>query len=181
MLFDLLPIALFFIGYKFYGIYVATAIIIIASVLQTAFFWFKHRKFEFTHSVTLILVLILGTATILLKNEMFIKWKPTAIYEIFALVFLGSQIIGKKTLIERLMGSKITLPKKVWIRLNISWAIFFACMGAVNIYVAYNYNTDAWVNFKLFGTLGGTLLFGILQSLYMAKYLEDPQEEQKTP
>ena len=178
MLFDFLPILLFFVGYKLYGIYAATIIIIIASLLQTGIFWLKHRKVEFMHITTLVLVLILGTATILLKNEMFIKWKPTAIYWIFSMAFLGSQIIGKKTLIERLMGSKITLPKNVWQNLNISWAIFFIGMGVANIYIAYKFNTDIWVNFKLFGTLGGTLIFGILQSIYMAKYLKTPQEEQ---
>lgn len=177
LLFDFFPIVLFFLGYKFYGIYVATTVMIIASLLQTGAFWFKHRRFELTHVVTLVLVIMLGAATLLFHNELFIKWKPTAIYWVFALLFLGSQVIGSKPLLERLMGSKITLPKSVWYRLNLSWVIFFVLMGGINLYVAYKFNTDIWVNFKLFGALGGTLIFGILQSLYMAKYLKDPQEQ----
>ena len=104
LLFDFFPIVLFFIGYKFYGIYVATITIIIASLLQTGVFWLKHRRIELAHGITLFLVLTLGAATLLLRNEMFIKWKPTAIYWVFALLFWGSQAIGKKSLLERLMS-----------------------------------------------------------------------------
>jgi intracellular septation protein len=175
LLFDFLPIALFFGCFKFYGVYVATIVMLIASLLQTMIFWLKHRRIEITHGVNLVIVLILGSATILLKNEMFIKWKPTAVYWIFAALFLGSQLIGKKSFLERLMNSKITLPKKVWQRLNVSWVIFFVLMGALNLYVAYSYNMDTWVNFKLFGTLGATIVFVILQSIYMGKYLKDPE------
>ncbi|MBU0744074.1 MAG: septation protein A [Gammaproteobacteria bacterium] len=177
LLFDFFPIALFFLGFKFYGIYVATTIMIVASLLQTGLFWLKHKRVEIAHMVTLALVLMLGAATLLFHNELFIKWKPTAIYWVFALLLLGSQVIGTKPLIERLMGSKITLPKNVWYKLNISWAMFFIVMGWANLYVAYKFNTNVWVNFKLFGALGGTLIFGILQSLYMAKYLKEPQGE----
>lgn len=176
LLFDFLPIVLFFISYKLYGIYIATIVIIIASLLQTGIFWLKHRKIEFTHAITLVLVSVLGIATILLHNEMFIKWKPTAIYWLFALLFLGSEFIGTKTLLERLMDNKVNLPKAIWQKLNFAWIVFFIVMGAINIYVAYNFNTDIWVNFKLFGALGGTLIFGILQSLYMAKYLKNAEE-----
>ncbi|MDR1057355.1 MAG: septation protein A [Coxiellaceae bacterium] len=175
LLFDFLPMVLFFISYKLYGIYIATIVIVIASLLQTGIFWLKHRRIEFIHMITLVLVLILGAATLLSHNEMFIKWKPTAIYWVFALLFLGSQMIGNKLLVERLMGSKITLPKNVWKQLNLSWVIFFVLMGGINLYVAYYFNTDIWVNFKLFGALGGTVIFGILQSLYMAKYLKNQQ------
>jgi intracellular septation protein len=177
LLFDFFPILLFFVGYKFYGIYVATIIAMGASLLQVGFFWFKHRKIEITHAITLVLILVLGTATLFLQNAIFIKWKPTAIYWVFALLFLGSQMIGKKTFIQHLMDGKITLPRNVWQKLNLSWAVFFGCMGGINLYVAYKFNTDVWVNFKLFGTLGGTIIFGILQSLYMAKYLKNPQVE----
>lgn len=175
LLFDFFPILLFFIGYKFYGIYAATIIAMVASLLQVGYFWFKHRKVEITHVITLVLILVLGTATLFLHNEMFIKWKPTAIYWAFTLLFLGSQIIGTKPFIQRLMDDKITLPQNVWQRLNLSWALFFGCMGGVNLYIAYHYSTNTWVNFKLFGTLGSTIVFGILQALYMAKYLKQPQ------
>jgi intracellular septation protein len=174
LLFDFFPITLFFLSYKFYGIYVATIVMIIASLLQTGMFWLKHRKIELTHGITLILVLVLGAATLFFHNEMFIKWKPTAIYWLLALLFLGSQMIGKKSILERLMSGKVTLPKNVWRRLDTSWAVFFICMGNANLYIAYHFNTNTWVNFKLFGTMGGTAVFVILQSLYMGKHLKDP-------
>lgn len=173
LLFDFFPIALFFLTYKLYGIYVATIVIIVSSLLQTGAFWLKHRRIELTHGITLILVLIFGAATLAFHNEMFIKWKPTAIYWVFALLFCGSQIIGTKSLLERLMGDKITLPNYIWQRLNLSWAAFFIGMGGLNLYVAYHYSTNIWVDFKLFGTLGGTVTFVILQSLYMGKYLKE--------
>jgi intracellular septation protein len=175
LLFDFFPILLFFLGYKFYGIYVATIIAMIASLLQVGFFWLKHRRIEIMHAITLVLILILGTATIFSHNAIFIKWKPTAIYWVFALLFFGSQFIGNKPFIQRLMGDKITLPQNIWQKLNLSWALFFSSMGGVNIFVAYKFSTEIWVNFKLFGTLGGTLIFGILQSIYMAKYLKNTQ------
>jgi len=176
LLFDFFPILLFFVGYKFFGIFVATIIAMIASLLQVGFFWFKHRRIEITHAVTLILILVLGTATLFLHDSIFIKWKPTAIYWVFSLLFMGSQFIGNKPFIQRLMDNKIDLPQNVWQRLNLSWAIFFVCMGGINLYVAYKFSTDIWVNFKLFGTLGSTIVFGILQSLYMAKYLKNSQD-----
>lgn len=177
LLFDFFPIMLFFISYKFYGIYIATSVVMVSSLLQIGVLWFKHRKVEFTHIITLILVSVLGAATLFFRNELFIKWKPTAIYWVFALLFLGSQIIGEKPLVQHLMGSKITLPKNIWNRLNLSWVLFFSCMGGINLYVAYQFNTDIWVNFKLFGVLGGTIIFGVLQSLYMTKHLKDPQKK----
>jgi intracellular septation protein len=172
LLFDFFPVLLFFIGYKFYGIYIATIVTMIASLLQVGLFWFKHRRFEITHTITLILISVLGTATLLLHDATFIKWKPTGVFWMFALLFLGSQMIGAKPFIQRLMGNKITMPQTVWQRLNLSWAIFFICMGGVNLYIAYKFSTNAWVNFKLFGILGSTIVFGILQSLYIKKYLK---------
>ena len=175
LLFDFFPILLFFIGYKFFGIYIATVATIIASILQVGFFWLKHRRIEIAHTITLAVILMLGIPTLFLHNAIFIKWKPTTVYWIFAVLLAGSQVWGTKPFIQRLLDDKITLPQDVWQRLNLSWAIFFGCMGGINIYIAYNYSTDIWVNFKLFGTLGGTVIFAILQSLYMAKYLKQPE------
>lgn len=174
LLFDFFPIFCFFIAYKFFGIYPATAVAMGASVIQVGCFWFKHRRFEITHIITLVLIIVLGSATLFLHNPVFIKWKPTAIYWVLALLFLGSQFSGNPVL-KRLMGSKITLPQLIWNRLNTCWVIFFSVLGLVNIYVAYHYSTNTWVNFKLFGILGCTLVFGIIQSLYMAKYLESSE------
>lgn len=177
LLFDFLPVALFFLSYKFYGIYIATAVVMIASSLQIGVFWIKHRKIKITHAITLALVLILGGATLFFRNDLFIKWKPTAVFWVFSLLFLGSQLIGTKPLIQRMMNDKVTLPQKIWKNLNLSWAIFFGCIGTINLYIAYNFDTNVWVAFKLFGVLGSTMAFGILQSFYMAKYLKYSLEE----
>lgn len=177
LLFDFFPILLFFIAFKFYGIFYATAVAMIASLLQVGAFWFKHRRFELMHIVTLVCVVLLGGATLLLHNDVFIKWKPTAIYWIFSLLFLGTQFIGNKTLIQRLMEEKIELPALIWTRLNISWAIFFVLMGIANLLVAYYFSTDIWVDFKLFGSIGFTFLFVILQSFYIAKHAQNKPEK----
>jgi len=173
LLFDFFPIILFFIAYKFFGIFTATFIAILASLFQLVFDWVKNRRFEFTYVITFILILVLGSATIFFHNEMFIKWKPTAIYWVLALFFLGSSFVGEKPIIQRLLGEKISLPPIAWKKLNFSWIVFFAIIGAVNLFVIYHFSTNTWVNFKLFGMLGLTLVFGILQSLYIAKYLDE--------
>jgi intracellular septation protein len=173
LLFDFFPIILFFIAYKLVGIYVATAVAMLASLIQTMSFWFKHRRFELTHIITLAIILILGSATIILHDAMFIKWKPTAVYWLFALLFLGTQFIGNKTLIQRMMDGKLTLPDVIWTRLNLSWSIFFVAMGIANLYVVYHFSTNTWVNFKLFGTLGLTIVFVVVQSLYIARHIEN--------
>lgn len=171
LLFDFFPILLFFIAYKFFGIFIATATTMAASLLQVFIYWLKHRKFETLHLITLVTVVVLGSTTLLLHNDLFIKWKPTAIYWVFALSFLVSQLIGQKPLIQRLLDSKVSLPRNVWRNLNLSWVIFFSVMGLVNIYVLYHFSTNAWVNFKLFGTLGLTVIFLVFQAIYMSKFV----------
>lgn len=135
-LFDFFPILLFFIAYKLYGIYPATAVAIGASVLQVALFWLKHKRFENMHLITLGLIVVLGGATLLLQDKTFFMWKPTAVNWLFAIVFLGSQFIGKKPIVERMMGHAIEAPQHVWKKLNMSWVAFFTAMGLANIYVA---------------------------------------------
>ncbi|MCK4869708.1 MAG: septation protein A [Gammaproteobacteria bacterium] len=169
LFFDFLPILLFFIAFKLYGIYVATAVAMAASLLQVSIFWLKHHRVEPTHMITLAIIMVLGGATLLFHDIMFIKWKPTAIYWIFASLFLITRFVGNKTLIQRMMDGKISLPEHMWHKLNLSWALFFLSMGFINLYVVYHYNTNTWVNFKLFGTLGLTVVFVVLQSMYMAK------------
>ncbi len=180
LLFDFFPILVFFITFKFFGIYTATAMTMAASGLQVLLYWLKHRKFESLHVITLVIVLLFGSSTLLLHNDLFIKWKPTAIYWIFAIVFLGSHFISKKPLIQKLLDNKMSLPSNVWSRLNISWVLFFAIMGVANIYVLYHFSTNAWVNFKLFGTLGLTIVFLVLQAVYMAKYMDTKNVAGKT-
>ncbi|MEZ5671962.1 MAG: septation protein A [Thiotrichaceae bacterium] len=177
-LFDFFPIVLFFVAYKLYDIYVATAIIIVASVVQVGWSWLRYRRIENMHLITLGFVVVLGGATLFLHDETFIKWKPTVVNWIFALVFLGTQLIGKKPLVQRLMESQVPVTtEKVWGRLNAGWAAFFILMGTINLYVAYHFSTDTWVNFKLFGMLGFTIVFVILQSIYLMQYIV-PEEQQ---
>jgi len=178
MLFDFFPVALFFIAYKMYDIYTATAVLIAASAVQTIGHRIVKGRFEHTHLITLVLICLFGGLTLILKDEVFIKWKPTAINWLFTIAFIGSQFIGNKTIIERMMGANITLPAAVWIRLNIAWAAFFAVLGGLNLYVAFSFDTDTWVNFKLFGLMGLTFVFIIAQSFFLLPYLKEssPQD-----
>lgn len=171
-LFDFFPILLFFIAYQMYGIYTATAVAIVASFLQVGMFWWKHRRFETMHLVTLAIIGVFGGATLLLQDEMFIKWKPTVLNWLFGLAFLGSQYIGEKSFAQRMLGNNIALPVSVWQRLNLSWVVFFIAMGFVNLYVVYNFDTDTWVNFKLFGMMGLTLAFVVMQAVYLSRYIK---------
>ena len=138
-LFDFFPILLFFVVYKMYGIYPATAVAIAASIVQNAFYWYRHRKFENMHLVTLALIIILGGATLLFQNKAFIMWKPTAVYWAFAIAFLGSQFIGKKPLIQRMMGHAIEVPPRIWRNGNLAMALFSILLGVANLYVANFY------------------------------------------
>jgi len=176
---DFLPIVLFFIAYQLYDIYVATAVAIVASMLQVSFLWLSGKKVEKMHLVTLGLLLIFGGLTLLLRDPLFIKWKPTVVNWLFAAVFLGSQVIGKKTMVERMMSHAVTLPVPIWTRLNLSWGAFFLVSGILNLYVAFYFSEEIWVNFKLFGMLGLTVVFVILQSFYIARHIQD-QNQQET-
>ncbi len=181
MLFDFFPVVLFFISYKLWDIYMATAVLIGASLLQTGLWWLKYRRFEKMHLVTLVLVCIFGGATLLLQNEMFIKWKPTVINWLFAAAFAGSHFIGQKVLIKRMMADHIHLPEAVWLKLNLAWTGFFLLMGALNLIVVYQFDTDTWVNFKMFGMLGLTFVFVVIQSIAISRYISDEppgQDEQ---
>jgi intracellular septation protein len=175
-LFDLFPIILFFIAYKMYDIYVATAVAIAAAFVQTGLFWLKHRKFEKMHLITLAILVVFGGLTLILRDPVFIKWKPTVVNWLFGAAFLGSRFIGDKTLVERMMSHAITAPVAVWQRINWAWVVFFIAMGLLNIYVAYNYSEDTWVNFKLFGMMGLTLVFVFGQAFYLSRYMETEEE-----
>jgi intracellular septation protein len=176
-LYDFFPILLFFIAYKMYDIYVATTVAIAAAFVQTAGYWLKHRRFETMHLVTFGLLLVFGGLTLLLRDPVFIKWKPTVINWLFALVFAGSTWIGEKTMIKRMMGHAIQVEPPIWLRLNWAWVIFFISMGAVNLYVAFNYEENTWVNFKLFGMMGLTFVFIIGQALFLSRYMPDEKPE----
>jgi intracellular septation protein len=172
LLFDFLPLLLFYIAFKFYGIYVATAVLMVVSFLQIGIYWLKHRRLEKLPLITLVMVLFFGGITLAFHNDMFIKWKFSVLYWLLALCFLGSQFIGKKNLVQRMLDKQMTLPPQVWRRLNHSWVLFFLLMGFVNVYVLYHFSTNAWVNFKFFGAFGLTVAFLIVQFIYMSRYLE---------
>ncbi len=173
LLFDFFPILLFFVAYKFFDIYVATGVAIVATVVQVAYTWLKTRKVATMQLVTLAIICIFGGLTLYLHDEQFIKWKPTVINWLFGIAFLVSQLFGQQTAIERMMGANLDLPKAVWQRLNLGWVTFFLFMGSANLYVMSHFDRDTWVNFKLFGMLGLTFVFIVLQSLYLARYLPE--------
>lgn len=170
LLLDFLPIALFFAAYKYYNLMVATQVAIAASLLQLVWLRITTGKVQKINLISFLSILILGSATLLLKNDIFVKWKPTVVYWALAIALLASQVFGKKPLIQRLGEASVKLPEHVWRNLNMGWGSFFLIMGIVNLYVVYNFSTAIWVNFKLFGTLGLTVVFIVLQSIYMAKH-----------
>jgi intracellular septation protein len=173
LLFDFFPVLLFFIAFKAFGIFVATAVAMGATFGQIAFLWWRGRKIDKMLWVSLAVITVFGGATLVLANETFIKWKPTVLYWLFGTALLVASLAFKKNLVRSMMEHQVSLPEEVWKRLQASWIAFFAVMGGLNLYVAYNFSTDAWVNFKLFGGLGLMLAFVLLQALMLAKYVHD--------
>ena len=176
-LFDIFPVVLFFVAFKVYDIYVAMAVAIAATLLQVGWTWLRHRKVDKMLWVGLAVIVVFGGATLLLQDEMFIKWKPTVLYWLFAVVLAVAVLAFRKNLIRAMMEAQVTLPEAVWGRLLASWIAFFALMGALNLLVAYNFSTDAWVNFKLFGGIGLMLAFILLQALVLARHVEDKRAD----
>ena len=174
--FEFFPIILFFAVFKVKGIYYATAAAMAASVCQIAYSYVRSRKVEPAMWVSLAVLSVFGGFTLILHNEAFIKWKPTVLYWIFSVTLAVSRAAFGKNLIRSMMGGQITLPENVWERLNASWAVFFAVLGAVNLFVAFRFSTAVWVNFKLFGILGCMLVFVVAQSLLLAPHLERQPE-----
>jgi len=177
---DFFPILLFFIAYKLEGIYTATAVAIIASAVQVAYFQIRYKKVEKMQWVTLWLLIFFGGLTLAFRDPDFIKWKPTVVNWLFAAAFLGSQFIGNKTLLQRMMDQAVSLPQVIWQRLNYIWISFFVGIGFLNLYVAFNFSEETWVDFKLFGMLGITFVFIILQGFYIARHVTEvdkPSEE----
>lgn len=170
-LFDLFPVLLFFIAYKTHGIIVATGVLMAATIVQMAYTWFKHRKLEKMHIITLVLVAIFGTATMVLQDPIYIQWKVSIINWLFAIAFLGSQFIGKQTLTQR-MYKGISLKRDVWKQVNLSWVVFFTGLGFINLYIMYNFDEATWVNFKLFGTIGLTFAFIVVQMIFLNPYID---------
>jgi intracellular septation protein len=201
-LFDLFPVIIFFIAYKLGdshaeatrhflqslglpqsagvgdkpGIYLATFIAIVASVLQILWVKLRGQKVETMLWVSLVIIVVFGGATLWLHDESFIKWKPTVLYWVFAGAIFGAALFGRN-LIRGLMSAQMELPEPAWSRLNLSWGGFFAVMGLVNLWVAFNYSTDDWVNFKLFGSMGLMLVFVIAQGMMLSKYMNKEENQ----
>lgn len=172
-LFDLFPVLLFFAMFKLAGIFAATAAAIAATLAQIAWVKWRHGKVDGMLLASGAIVVVFGGATLLLHDETFIKWKPTVLYWMFALALLAAELFWHKNLIRSMMQQQIRMPDSVWRKLNHAWAVFFVLLGALNLYVAFHYPTDVWVNFKLFGATGLMLVFIVLQSLLLSKYIED--------
>jgi intracellular septation protein len=180
-LFDLFPVILFFVAFKFADIYVATAVAMGATVAQIAWVWFRHRKVDTMLWVSLVVIGVFGSATLLLQDETFIKWKPTVLYWLFAATLGIAHALFRKNLIRAMMEKQMTLPDAAWSKLLWSWAGFFAFMGAANLYVAFNFSTDFWVNFKLFGGMGLMFVFVLAQALLLSRHMPDDATEGKKP
>ena len=174
-LFDLFPVILFFVTFKIYGIYAATAAAIIATFAQIGWMWLRHRKVDSMLWTSLVIIVLLGGATLVFQDEAFIKWKPTVLYWLFAVVLWLSVVFFRKNLIEALLAKQMALPTAVWRKLNMSWIVFFILMGAFNIHVAFNYSIDTWVNFKLFGSVGLMLVFVVMQAIILSRYMQHPE------
>lgn len=206
VLFDLFPVILFFVAYtgakrvpetasaivsSLLGalgagaivsveqapILLATAVAIVATICQVGWLLLRGRKVDTMLWISLAIIVVMGGATLLLRDKRFIMWKPTVLYWAFAVVLLGADRILKKNVIRSMMQAQMSLPELVWTRLNLSWVAFFAVMGAVNLYVAYNYSENAWVNFKLFGSIGLMVVFVLIQGLMLSRFIE--HEERK--
>ncbi len=176
-LFDLFPVILFFAAYKFADIYVATGVAIVATIAQIVWVRFRHGKVEKMLWVSFGLIAVFGGMTLLLHDPTFIKWKPTVLYWLFAVVLLGSVLFLRRNLIRAMLEQQVSLPDPVWTRLNLSWVGFFTVMGGLNLYVAFHYSEADWVNFKLFGGMGLMLVFIVAQGLMLAKYVDQTEKE----
>jgi len=171
-LLDFFPILLFFLAYQVWDIYIATAVAIAAAVLQVGWQRLRHGRVETMQAITLGLLLLFGGLTLLLRDPVFIKWKPTIVNWLFAVAFLVTTYVGERSLLQRMMGHAVSLPAAIWRRLNWAWIAFFAAMGILNLIVAYQFPEDVWVKFKLFGLMGLTLVFVVAQAPYLAKHME---------
>ena len=198
LLFDLFPVILFCVAFKLSEkdpaaaaalvgqllgsgavaqsqapILVATVVVMLATAAQIGWVWFRHGRVDRMLWISLVLVVVFGGLTLIFQDETFIKWKPTLLYWIFAGSMAFAAAVLKKNAIRAMLGEQIQLPEPVWMRLNLSWMAFFVLMGALNLFVAFNFSTDTWVNFKLFGGMGLMLVFVLAQGVFLSRYMED--------
>ena len=173
LLTDFLPIALFFITFKLAGIYVATAVAIAATLLQIGWLHFRHGKVETMQWVSLVIIVLFGGATLVFHDDTFIKWKPTVLYWLMGAALALGHLLFKRNFLQSLMGSQLELPAPVWLRLLWAWTGFFVLMGVLNLWVAYSFDLDTWVSYKLFGGMGLMLVFVVIQALYLSRFIKN--------
>ena len=183
LLFDFLPVIAFFVAYKLADIFVATMVLIVAVVLQSAVQWLRKRKLSSMHIVSAVLVLIFGGLTLVIHDKAFIMWKPTIVNWLFAAGFLASQLpaFGGKPLVQRLMTSAesgVDLSAASWRHLNQMWVAYFVLLGVANLVVFRNFAEATWVNFKLFGMLGLTLLFVVVQGMWISSRAQQSETQE---
>lgn len=176
-LFDLFPVILFFAAFKFFGIFTATAVAIAATIGQIIYVKLRQGTVDKMLMLSGVIITVFGGATLLLRDPQFIQWKPTILYWLFFAGILGSQLFFGKNPIRSLMEKQISLPDDIWSKLNIAWSLLFLALGFINLYVAYHFSQDIWVDFKLFGITGIMFLFIILQTVYISRYL--PKDDSK--
>lgn len=172
---ELLLLAAFFLSYLWKGIYFATAVLMAGSVLVLAATTWRSRRLQPLPLAVTVLVLILGGATLLLRDPLFVQWKFSVVEWLFGLVLLASHLIGRRPLLQRTLGERLSLPDTVWRRLNLMWALFFLFLGCLNVVVIYRFSLTAWVDFKVYGVSALVIAFALLQGFYLSRYL--PSEE----
>jgi intracellular septation protein len=176
-LFDLFPVILFFIAFKFFGIFAATAVAIAATLAQIIYSKVRHGKVDNMLMLSGAIIGVLGGITLLLHDKTYIMWKPTVLYWTLAAVLLIANLFFKKNFIKQMMEKMIDAPVAIWNRLNLVWVVFLVSLGFLNLYVASNYNENTWVNFKLFGVTSIIFLFFIMQTFALRKYLVEPNDD----
>ena len=176
LLLDFFPIIVFFAAFKLFDIYVATGVAIAATVAQIAYLRYSTGKVEPMQWLSLGVIVLFGGATLLAHNETFIKWKPTVLYWLMGGALFVGQLVFRRNLLKTLMGAQMALPESAWRVMNWSWMAFFAVMGVVNLWVAFNFDTDTWVNFKLFGGLGLMVAFVLAQAVYLSRFMKAEAE-----
>lgn len=171
---DFIPLVIFFAVYQYTkDMVIATGTLILATAIQVALLWLRDRKVQKVHLITLVAVLAFGGLTVFLRDDVFIMWKPTVVNWLLAVALIGSHRFAGKNLIRKMLESNMKLPEVIWARLNMAWALFFAVTGILNLYVAFNFSQETWVNFKVFGLLGLTLGFAFLQILILSRHIKE--------
>ena len=181
LLLDFFPILLFFGAFKIWGIFVATTVAIVATLLQLAWMRYSTGRTEPMQWLSLGVIVVFGGATLIAQDETFIKWKPTVLYWAMGGALLVGQVFFRRNWLQSLMKSQMALPDHAWRVILWSWCGFFAVMGVLNLWVAYEFDTDTWVNFKLFGGMGLMLVFVLAQAMYLGRFMDNGEVTAEKP